>query len=75
MNCYYCHQHHPGSTHFGNQPAIGVCHHCGVGVCPEHAYKDTQPGSPLLCKECAKLASQGVTWGFVPNSAPAKHHR
>lgn len=58
MNCYYCNQHHPGGTRFGNQPAIGVCQRCGVGVCTEHGRRDRQPGSPLLCEECATLTNK-----------------
>ena len=75
MNCYYCHQHHPGGTRFGNQPAIGVCHHCGVGLCAEHAHKDAQPGSPLLCVECAKLSKQSTVWGCVPSPMSTEHQR
>jgi hypothetical protein len=75
MNCYFCNQHHPGGTRFDNQPAVGVCHHCGAGVCAEHAHKDAQPGSPLLCPECAKLAYQGTLWKFVPSSVSEQQYR
>jgi hypothetical protein len=55
MNCFYCHQQHPGGTRFGARAAVGVCRRCGVGVCPEHSHRDQAPGSELLCHECAKL--------------------
>lgn len=55
MNCYFCAQHHPGGTNFGNRSALGICQNCGVGVCLEHSRRDSTPGAPLLCFECAKL--------------------
>lgn len=54
MHCYFCAQYHPGGTNFGNTIAYGVCRQCGVGVCLEHSRRDTTPGAPLLCFECAK---------------------
>ncbi len=54
MNCYFCAQHHPGGTNFGNCSAIGICQQCGVGVCAEHGQKEVTLGAPLLCIECAK---------------------
>jgi hypothetical protein len=56
MNCYICNNTpRPDGTLFHIQAAIGVCHHCGVGICKEHSHKDIRVGSPLLCQECAKL--------------------
>ncbi|MDH6132049.1 hypothetical protein P3T37_001434 [Kitasatospora sp. MAA4] len=31
MNCYDCH------TAERTTPALAVCHHCGAGLCAEHA--------------------------------------
>ena len=57
MNCYVCEKApHLAGTRFGVRAAVGVCHHCGIGVCAEHSHKDSEPGSPLLCKTCAALA-------------------
>ena len=55
MNCYFCAQHRPGGTNFGNSSAIGICQNCSVGVCPEHGQKAVTPDAPLLCIECTKL--------------------
>ena len=56
MYCYYQNLHpRPGGVYFNAPIAVGVCHHCGVAVCKEHAHKDDYPGAPLLCHECAKL--------------------
>ena len=37
MNCYEC------STTNHRQEAIGICHHCSVGVCPGHSTVVTDP--------------------------------
>lgn len=59
MYCYYQDQHpRPGGARYIVPVAIGVCRHCGVAVCKEHAYKDEYPGAPLLCHECAQLQQQ-----------------
>lgn len=55
MSCYYCEQRHPGGTNFGASEAIGICQHCGVGVCLKHSDKGSEPGAPLLCPTCAAL--------------------
>jgi len=56
MNCYICEKTPgPGGTHYHVKAAIGVCHHCGVGVCLEHSHKDAEAGSPLLCPSCTRL--------------------
>jgi hypothetical protein len=58
MNCYICDQQPCASgTHFHVRPAVGICHHCGIGVCAEHSHKSTDPGAPLLCRQCADLAA------------------
>lgn len=56
MNCYICEKTPgPGGTHYHVKAAVGLCHHCGVAVCLEHSHRGTEPGSPLLCPECAKM--------------------
>ena len=58
MNCYLCETgKHPGGTLYHVRPAIGVCQHCGVGVCREHGKKADKPDDRLLCADCA--SSQG----------------
>jgi hypothetical protein len=55
MKCYICEKSTPvGGTCFGVADAVGVCHNCGVAVCIEHSFKAPQPGSPLLCPQCAE---------------------
>jgi hypothetical protein len=66
MYCYFCEKRRPGGTNYGNTMAYGICRHCGVGVCLEHSHRDSTPGAPLLCFECAKLL---VTAGDEPISA------
>jgi hypothetical protein len=61
MNCYICEKAPKrGGTHFGVRAAVGICHHCGIGICAEHSHKDGEPGSPLLCKTCAEIAKMHV---------------
>ena len=56
MYCYYLDQHpRPGGARYVASVAVGICHQCGVAVCAEHAHKDSYPGAPLLCHECARL--------------------
>lgn len=55
MLCYYCIQVYHGGFYAGHKDAIGICRHCGVGVCGKHGKKAIEPGSPLLCLECAEL--------------------
>lgn len=60
MNCYICEKSpKPGGTRYGIRSAVGVCHHCGIGVCVEHSHRAKELGAPLLCKECAELAHSG----------------
>jgi hypothetical protein len=55
MLCYLCQTGKTvGATHFNVQFAVGICQQCGVGVCLEHSCKASEPGSPLLCKNCAE---------------------
>jgi hypothetical protein len=59
MNCYLCEiAPKPGGTRYGIRSAVGICQHCGIGVCMEHSAKSLAPGSPLFCKACAELAEQ-----------------
>ena len=56
MQCYFKDQHtRPGGVRFALPDAVGICQHCGVAVCEEHAQKDDYPGALLLCYECARL--------------------
>lgn len=51
MNCYTCERGpHAGGLHFDTQIAVGICHGCGVAICPEHGTK--LGGQPFLCWEC-----------------------
>ena len=34
------------------QRAVGVCGHCGLELCAEHAMKLTEEASQVYCKEC-----------------------
>jgi hypothetical protein len=56
MKCYICEKDLDvgGGTRYGVGDAVGICHDCGIGVCLEHSRKSAQPGSPLLCPECAR---------------------
>jgi hypothetical protein len=55
MNCYICEKTTPAFTlRYGIAHAVGVCQDCGIGVCLNHSRKDAEPGSPLLCPECAE---------------------
>lgn len=57
MKCYICEKaQQPGGMHYAVRQAVGVCQHCGIGVCLEHSHKDAELGAPLLCKACAELA-------------------
>ena len=42
MHCYECFQ--AGVT----QDAVGLCHHCSVALCPEHARMVTDPVTEIL---------------------------
>jgi len=56
MNCYICDQAPvTGTLRYAVEVAIGICQHCGIGVCAKHSHKETKPGSPLLCVSCASL--------------------
>lgn len=58
MYCYYQDQHvGSGGLSFIGSEAVGICHHCSVAVCAKHAHKESFPGAPLLCHECAKLST------------------
>ena len=62
MNCYICTlDSHPGGTHYGVSPAIGLCHTCGIGLCLTHSRKAEAPGAPLHCPECARLMTDQDT--------------
>lgn len=53
MNCFICETApKPNGTHYNVSTAIGICHHCGIGVCIAHGHKASEPGSPLLCISC-----------------------
>ena len=70
MNCYLCEKMSgPGGTHFHVKAAVGICHHCGVGICLEHSHKAPEPGSPLLCLTCAEVLRDAET--KQPNMQPA----
>lgn len=57
MKCYICEKtQESGGMHYDIHQAVGICQHCGIGVCIEHSHKDAELGSPLLCKSCAELA-------------------
>ena len=59
MNCYECERtKRPGGTYLGNREAVGVCHDCGVGLCPEHGKK--MDGQVFLCSACAQTRSEGA---------------
>ena len=59
MNCYYCEKgEHPGGTLYDVRPTIGVCQHCGVGVCQEHGTKAEEVGSRLLCADCTQFRTK-----------------
>jgi hypothetical protein len=65
MNCYLCEKLADSpALRYGVVAAVGVCHDCGIGVCLEHSYKDIQPGSPLLCLECAEYRRRTQSEAF-----------
>ena len=56
MNCFICETApKPNGTYYAVSTAIGICHHCGIGVCATHGHKASEPGSPLLCINCELL--------------------
>ena len=62
MKCYICdHTPPPTAIRYDVPEAIGICQDCGIGVCASHSYKDTQPGSPLLCIQCAGLRGISIS--------------
>jgi hypothetical protein len=51
MHCYHWETSSAlGGVRYGVRHAVGTCHDCGVGVCPEHGAK--KAGQPLSCGEC-----------------------
>lgn len=66
MQCYFCEKApHPGGLRYGIREAVGVCHNCGVAVCPEHGTKEK--GKPFLCTDCA--AAQAAKKPAQPKAA------
>jgi len=56
MNCYLCDQApQSGTMRYAVAVAIGICQHCGIGVCASHSHKAEKPGSSLLCVPCTSL--------------------
>jgi hypothetical protein len=52
MFCYDCHQEGKSS------PAIGICHHCSIAVCPTHGTIYTHPtAAPEPAAKAATLPS------------------
>jgi hypothetical protein len=52
MFCYDCHQEGKSS------PAIGICHHCSIAVCPTHGTIYTHPtAAPEPAAKAAALPS------------------
>lgn len=73
MKCYICDQTPPpNGIRYGIADTIGICHDCGIGVCTTHSYKDTQPGSPLLCIDCASLRGISITGATEASSEKVK---
>lgn len=70
MYCYFCEQHHPGGPSYGHYFAHGICQNCGVGVCLKHSHKESKPGAPLLCFECASLLTGDRAVAKIPEMAP-----
>jgi hypothetical protein len=61
MKCYICDRtQQPGGMHYDVRQAVGICQHCGIGVCLEHSHKDAELGAPLLCPSCARLLNEGA---------------
>ncbi len=62
MNCYICDR-KPGEsrTRYHVRAAIGICRHCGIGICREHSFKAAEAGSPLLCPSCHTWLSQDAS--------------
>lgn len=54
MMCYVCTTERPlaGGLWSTAHEAVAICHHCGAGICAEHAHRAEGPGSPLYCAEC-----------------------
>jgi hypothetical protein len=73
MNCYICERTTPAYTlRYGIAEAVGVCHDCGIGVCLEHSQKDTEPGAPLLCVDCAAKRGSLTTMQRIVKSQQTK---
>lgn len=56
MRCYICDttKHSTGALARSPGEAVGVCRHCGIGICTEHGIRADAPSLVLLCEECAK---------------------
>ncbi len=62
MNCYICDKkaEADGGVRYAIKIAVGICHHCGIAVCPEHGYREPEPGAPLLCASCAEFKNRPI---------------
>jgi hypothetical protein len=53
MRCLACSLVTPaGGTHLGSREAVGVCSHCGAGLCQKHAQRTMD--ALLVCPMCSK---------------------
>jgi hypothetical protein len=59
MTCYECHQ-QPGAggLRFSDREAVGICRHCGKGLCQAHGVWRAAT-QELLCGACAAAPAGG----------------
>lgn len=73
MKCYVCHTTRPlaGGLWSTAHEAVAICHHCGAGVCAEHAHRAEAPGSPIYCEECFAVVMAEANLAAPDPAAPA----
>jgi hypothetical protein len=69
MKCYMCEKlPKPGGLNYGIPDAVGICQHCGIGICLLHSYRDNHRGSPFLCLDCQNFSRDTKTKALVQKS-------
>jgi len=72
MDCYFCEQMPgPGGMRISRIVADGVCHECGVAVCPQHGHRPAGPRAVLLCPDGAERTMDRAAPGRETRSRSA----
>lgn len=57
MTCFECDgRTGPGGMSYDDRSAVGICRHCGKGLCKAHGVW-AEPANEFLCSHCASLAA------------------